>query len=268
MATGKRRVIAQDPFGSVALVEYSAKPSLPIAVTVDTGIPRAQYRDAAAPDAQLHKTLSALLSDSYVHFINFSDDGQPLLFSVRSERDPGSFYLFDKKVGKAALLFSNKQDIEAEHMAERRPIRFRARDGLELAGYLTLPKNPNKTKMPMVLVPHGGPFGVRDEWYFDSDAQFLARRGYAVLQVNFRGSDGRGPGFLEAGYREWGGKIMNDLIDGVKWTTAQPQIDANRVCVVGASFVGYAALMLPVREPGMFKCSVGYFRPLRFAQQI
>jgi dipeptidyl aminopeptidase/acylaminoacyl peptidase len=121
-----------------------------------------------------------------------------------------------------------------------------------------LPKNPEKKKLPLVLLPHGGPFGVADDWYFDDDAQFLASRGYAVLQVNFRGSGGRGKRFEQAGYREWGGKIMNDLIDGVKATAARPDIDADRVCVYGISFGGYAALMLPVREPTMFKCSVGF----------
>ncbi len=110
----------------------------------------------------------------------------------------------------------------------------------------------------MVVLPHGGPFGARDDWFFDTDAQFLASRGYAVLQVNFRGSGGRGVNFEEAGYRQFGGKMMDDLIDGVKWANALPEIDAGRVCVYGISFGGYAALMLPVREPAMFKCAVGY----------
>jgi dipeptidyl aminopeptidase/acylaminoacyl peptidase len=150
------------------------------------------------------------------------------------------------------------QQIDPDQMAERMPITFAARDGRILTGYLTKPKNPSKKKLPMVLLPHGGPFGINDEWYFDGDAQFLASRGYAVLQVNFRGSGGRGVEFKYAGFREWGGKIMNDLIDGVKWANALPEIDGQRVCVFGASFGGYSALMLPVREPTMFKCSVGY----------
>jgi dipeptidyl aminopeptidase/acylaminoacyl peptidase len=159
---------------------------------------------------------------------------------------------------KAELLFANMPRIEAEQMAERKPVTFKARDGLALSAYLTLPNNPGGNKLPMVLLPHGGPFGLYDEWHFDTDAQFLASRGYAVLQVNFRGSGGRGLGFEHAGYRQWGGKIMDDLADGVKWATARADIDAGRVCVYGASFGGYAALMLPVREPAMFKCSVGY----------
>lgn len=258
MQSGKRTVIAQDPLGSIEMVEFSAWPQIPFAVSSSTGIPKARYLDPTAPDAVLHKALSGQFPDAYVHFINFTDDGQKLLFGVQSDRDPGSFYVFDKKTGKAALIFSNMPMIDPDLMAERQPVTFTARDGLTITGYLTVPKNPGKKKLPMVLLPHGGPFGIYDDWFFDSDSQFLASRGYAVLQVNFRGSGERGIGFQEAGYREWGGKILNDLADGVRWATARPDIDPARVCVYGASFGGYAALMLPVREPAMFKCSVGY----------
>lgn len=110
----------------------------------------------------------------------------------------------------------------------------------------------------MVLMPHGGPIGIQDDWFYDGDAQFLANRGYLVLQINFRGSGGRGVDFQQAGYRQWGGTIQNDLIDGVKWAIAQKYADPNRICIFGASFGGYSALMAPIRAPGMFKCAVGY----------
>lgn len=257
MKSGKRTVIAQEQSGSVDGLQFSGR-GVPFAYAGGTGIPKARYLDDSAPAALLHKTLSGSFPDGYVSFINFTDDGDKLLFSVNSDRDPGSYYIYDKKSAKATLLFSNMPAIDAEQMAERMPISFAARDGLRIDGYLTMPKNPGKNKLPMVLLPHGGPFDVTDDWFFDDDAQFLASRGYAVLQVNFRGSGGRGVTFMEAGYREYGGKMMNDLIDGVKWANARADIDAARVCVYGASFGGYAALMLPVREPTMFKCTVGY----------
>jgi dipeptidyl aminopeptidase/acylaminoacyl peptidase len=258
MATGKRTMVAGNEIGDLSDMEYTSPPRVPFAVTSDVGIPTPRYLDDTHPDAVLHKTLSAAFVGEYVSFINFSDDGKRLLFSVSSDRDPGSYYLYDRDKAEAALLFSNMEKIDADQMAERRPFTFKARDGLLIAGYLTLPKNPEKKKLPMIVLPHGGPFGVQDEWYFDTDAQFLASRGYAVLQVNFRGSGGRGDNFEEAGYRQYGGKMMDDLIDGVKWANALPEIDAGRVCVYGASFGGYAAMMLPVREPSMFKCAVGY----------
>lgn len=255
---GERTVVAEDPLGDADHMEYTARPEVPFAVTTWIGIPKARYIDENAPDAVLHKTLSAAFPDDYVHFINFTDDGQKLLFSVASDRDPGSFYLYDKKTGKADLLLENMPEIDPAQMAERRPIQFAARDGLQITGYLTLPNNPDKKKLPLVLLPHGGPFKVLDTWYFDPDAQFLASRGYAVLQVNFRGSGERGVGFERAGYLQWGGKLIDDLVDGVTWTIARPDIDGARVCVYGGSYGGYAAMMLAVREPAMFKCAVGY----------
>jgi dipeptidyl aminopeptidase/acylaminoacyl peptidase len=231
-------------------------------------MPKARYIDEHAPDAVLHKTLSGMFPDAYVHFVNFTDDGQKLLFGVSSDRDPGSYYLFDRKTGKADILLSNMPLIDPADMGQRKPISFAARDGLAISGYLTLPKAAGGKKLPMILMPHGGPIGIADEWYFDPDAQFLASRGYAVLQVNYRGSDGRGPGYREAGYREWGGKMLDDLVDGVKWASAQPGIDGSHACVFGASFGAYAALMLAAREPAMFKCSVGtagvYYLPRLF----
>jgi dipeptidyl aminopeptidase/acylaminoacyl peptidase len=121
-----------------------------------------------------------------------------------------------------------------------------------------MPPGRGEKNLPLVLLPHGGPHGVSDTWFFDNDAQFLASRGYAVLQVNFRGSGGRGTRFLEAGYRQWGGAIQDDLIDGVKWATEKGIADASRVCSYGASFGAYSALMVAIRSPGLLRCAVGY----------
>ena len=107
-------------------------------------------------------------------------------------------------------------------------------------------------------MPHGGPHGPYDSWGFDNDAQFLASRGYAVLQVNYRGSGGRGKAFMESGYGEWGGKMQDDLAEGVQWAIAQGLADKERVCTYGASYGGYAALMQPIRYPDLYKCAIGY----------
>lgn len=252
-----RDVLMSDHLSNVDMVEYGAHPATPFAATLATGRPRAHYLTPDSPDAALHKTLSALFPEAYVHFVNFTDDGQKLLFSVHSDRDPGSYYLYDRASGKADLLLTNMPDINPDDMAERQPVRFHARDGLVLTGYLTMPHQPGQPPMPLVVMPHGGPFGVADDWFFDTDAQFLASRGYAVLQLNFRGSGGRGPRFQSLGHRDWGGKPIDDLIDGVRWAARQPGIDARRVCSYGWSYGGYAALMLPIRAPELFRCAVG-----------
>ena len=192
-----------------------------------------------------------------VHFIDFSDNGNLLLFAVNSDRDPGTYYLFNKSTGKADMLFTAMSDIEPDDMAARKPFSFKSRDGITLHGYVTLPTTQSGGKPPFVLLPHGGPMSS-DSWYFERDAQFLASRGYAVIQVNFRGSNGRGTLFENAGYRQWGGKIMDDLVDTVHWLSKDGQIDPARGCVYGISFGGYSALMLAAREPAMFKCAIGY----------
>jgi dipeptidyl aminopeptidase/acylaminoacyl peptidase len=143
-------------------------------------------------------------------------------------------------------------------MAERRPLRFKASDGAELEAILTVPRGQELANLPMVLLPHGGPHGVSDDWFFDDGAQFLASRGYLVLQVNYRGSGGRGHNFMTAGYLKWGTRIQQDLIDGVKWAEAEHYADPKRVCVYGASFGGYSAMMTAIRAPDLFKCAVGY----------
>ncbi|WMW81121.1 S9 family peptidase [Undibacterium cyanobacteriorum] len=258
LASGERVLLGGDANGDISLLEYSSWPREPFAFTTAVGALKATYINKNSRDAKLHQTLSASFPDAYVHFINFSDDGKKLLFYVFSDRDPGAYYLFDRDTGKADLLFANLKGIDPDRMAVRKPIELKARDGFTLTGYLTAPANPSHKPLPLVLLPHGGPFGVQDTWSFDSDAQFLASRGYAVLQVNFRGSNGRGVAFRDAGMRQFGGKMIDDLIDGVKWASTQAEIDGKRVCVFGASYGGYAAMMVPVKAPNLVKCAIGY----------
>lgn len=258
LATGKRKVLFSDPAASAGSLQYGARRDTPFGIISTSGMPRVTYFDNASADTKLHQTLSAAFPGSVVSFINFTEDGNTLLFSVASDRDPGSFYLYQRSTGKADMLFPSMAAIEPDDMRNQTPITFKARDGVTLHGFLTMPEHVAGAKVPLVLMPHGGPHTVADRWYFDTDAQFLASRGYAVLQVNFRGSGGRGVNFEKAGYRQWGGKVQDDLIDGIKWAIAQGQVDGNKVCSYGVSFGGYSALMLAAREPGLIKCAVGY----------
>jgi dienelactone hydrolase len=253
-----RTVLAQHAAGNIDQREWGLHGRGPFAAGTHVGKPQLTYFDAERSDAALHKTLSAQFPGAYVHFADVSRDGKRTLFGVASDRDPGAWYVFDADTGKAALLFETMPWIAVERMAERRPISFKARDGAEVHGYLTLPAERGDAKLPMVLLPHGGPHGVADEWFFDTDAQFLASRGYAVLQVNFRGSGGRGPAFEVAGHRHWGTRSQDDLIDGVRWAIAERPIDGQRVCAFGASFGAYSSMMVSIRAPELFKCAVGY----------
>jgi dipeptidyl aminopeptidase/acylaminoacyl peptidase len=257
LADGVRTVLAEDKVGDIDLIEWGPRNQPPFAAATRIGRPTPRYFDEQ-PEAQLHRQLSSQFPGAYVHFINYSRDGSKLLFSVESDRDPGSFYLLDRSANKATLLFAEMPWIDPARMAERRPIQFQARDGVELHGFLTLPPQPGEGKPPLILLPHGGPHQISDDWFFETDAQFLASRGYAVLQINYRGSGGRGIAFQKRGYRQWGGRTQDDLIDGVRWVIGQGAVDSSRICAYGASFGAYSAMMTAVREPGLFKCAVGY----------
>jgi len=251
-------VLVEDRVGEIDTIEWGPRPRTPFAATTGVGIPQLRYFAEDRPEAALHKAMSAQFPGGYVHFFNFSDDGKKLLFSVSSDRDPGALYLFDRETNKALFVYADSPAIDPAKMPPRRPIHFTAGDGLELHGYLTLPTAAGDAKPPLILVPHGGPHGVSDEWFYDADAAFLASRGYAVLQVNYRGSGGRGPGFERSGYRQWGARVQQDLLDGVRWAVAQGGVDASRICAYGASFGAYSAMMVAIRAPELFKCAVGY----------
>ncbi|MFK2877188.1 alpha/beta hydrolase family protein [Rhodanobacter hydrolyticus] len=253
-----RKALAKDDFGNVHNVQWTAPPLQPFAVITATGTPRPIYVDPNLPSAKLYMAISQKFPGEFVDFINFSEDGRELLFSVSSDRDPGTWYLIDTEHYKVVKLFEGAPWIDPAKMAERVPMHFKASDGTELEAILTVPNGVPMNNLPMVLLPHGGPHGVSDDWFFDNDAQFLASRGYLVLQVNYRGSGGRGENFTQAGYLKWGTRIQQDLIDGVRWVEQQQYADPNRVCVYGGSFGGYSALMSVIRAPKLFKCAIGY----------
>lgn len=258
-ASGKHReVLAEDAFASVGGMELGPSPALPFAVVTGGGKPRTIYFDRNAAEAKRHESLANSFPGRHVTYINHTTDGTRSLLYVYSDRDPGGWYLFDREQRKVSRIMDSRAGIDPARMGERRPFRFRASDGMELDGYLTLPNGvENPAKLSMVLLPHGGPHAPGDEWAFDNDAQFLASRGYLVLQVNFRGSEGRGYAFEQAGFLKWGTRIQDDLLDGVRWALAQGYADPERICAFGASFGAYSAMMVAAREPTMFKCAAG-----------
>jgi dipeptidyl aminopeptidase/acylaminoacyl peptidase len=254
----QRVALAQHELGSIDIVMWGPSPAQPFAAATSVGVPALRYLGDDKPEVKLHRALAAQFPGSFVRFLSFSANGDRLLFSVSSDRDPGAFYLFDRTAMKAHLLFDLMSGIDPGRMGERRPIVFKSHDGLELHGYLTVPAGREPRGLPLVLLPHGGPHGVADDWFFDADAQFLASRGYAVLQVNYRGSAGRGAAFRSSGYKEWGGKIQDDLVDAIQWAGHSAGVDLKRVCAYGASFGAFSALLLAAREPAMLKCAVGF----------
>lgn len=214
--------------------------------------------DPESPDARLALAVQQAFPGQVALLGSFALDGKHALVHVSSDRNPGDYYLFDTEKKNAEYIGSARKWIDPERMAEMRPVSLKARDGLELNGYLTLPPGSDGRKLPLVVNPHGGPYGVRDFWGFNPEVQLLASRGYAVLQLNFRGSGGYGDDFIRAGYRQWGQAMQDDLTDATNWAVKQGHADPARLCIYGASYGGYASLSGVVREPDLYRCAIGY----------
>jgi dipeptidyl aminopeptidase/acylaminoacyl peptidase len=184
-------------------------------------------------------------------------DETKFIVAYNSPTDPGATYLYDRKTGEAKFLYRPRPWLKAEQLTGMKPVSFPARDGLKLHGYLTLPKGIPAKNLPLVLNVHGGPW-ARDSWGYDGEVQFLANRGYAVLQVNYRGSTGYGKNFIEAGNKEWGGKMLDDLVDAVDWVKKEGIAGPQRVGIYGGSYGGYATLAALAFRPEVFACGIDY----------
>jgi len=208
---------------------------------------------------EIHDKLTSEFGDKQFGIASSDDKNEKLLVVVDSDKLYGKYYEYDTKTKTTKLLFDLMPQLKEEDMAEMRPIRFKSRDGLTIHGYITLPKVAlNGEKVPLIVNPHGGPQGIRDDWGFNPETQLFASRGYATLQVNFRISGGYGKEFQTSGYKQIGRKAMDDVEDGVKYAIEQGWIDKNKVAIYGGSHGGYATLMGLIKTPDLYSCGVDY----------
>ena len=222
-----------------------------------TEVPERIYFDPDNEPSLFARSLSAAFAGQDASITSYTADGKTAVARVRSDISPGEFYLFDVPSRQASFLAAALPDLDPNQLVRMESVRIEARDGLELHGLLTRP-SPEAKNLPLIVNVHGGPFGVTDHWGFQPEAQFFASRGYATLQVNFRGSGNRGQDFQNMGRREWGGKMQDDVTDATRWAIEQGIADPERICIYGGSYGGYAALMGVIREPDLYQCSVGY----------
>ena len=227
-------------------------------VRVMDGLPRTHFFDPQSAVAKLYRKLEKAFAGQRVDITSMTQDGKLALVLVDGDTNPGDFYFFDSTTNKADRLLGRKEWIDPERVAEVKPISFKARDGLEIQGYLTVPVGGAAKNAPLIINIHGGPYYIYDAWRFDQDSQILAAHGYAVLQVNYRGSGNHGHAFVQAGRREWGGKMQDDITDATRWAIQQGIADPARICLYGASYGGYASLMGAAREPALYRCVAGY----------
>jgi dipeptidyl aminopeptidase/acylaminoacyl peptidase len=193
-------------------------------------------------------------------FSSHTKDENVWIISAASDIEPGETYLFDRKAKKLAFQYRVREEIPRDALARMEVIRYQSSDGLEIPGYLTLPKGVQAKDLPLILFPHGGPWG-RDRWGYHTFAQFFANRGYAVLQPNFRASTGFGKKFLNAGNGEWGRKMQDDLTWGVKYLVAQGTVNSKRTGVAGGSYGGYATLAGVAFTPDLYAAAVAIVPP-------
>lgn len=180
-----------------------------------------------------------------------------LLITVSSDRSYGSYYFYDLTTGSFSKLSDISPWLKEDDLAKMKPIKYIARDGKVINGYLTLPIGVPAKNLPVIINPHGGPW-ARDEWGFNPEVQFLANRGYAVLQMNFRGSVGYGRKFWESSFKQWGKTMQDDITDGVNWMISQGFADPKRIAIYGASYGGYATLAGITLTPDLYACAVDY----------
>src|SRR5215470_12375119 len=259
-ATGKEELVESDPlkhvdFGNASFSEVSDDL---ISTAYDDERVRIYWKDKNF-EAD-YKNLQKQLPGKEIGFGSSTKDEKLWIIFANADTDPGSTYLFDSTTKKLTLQYQSRDKLNRAYLAPMKPVKYPSSDGLEIPAYLTLPKGVEAKNLPAVIVPHGGPWG-RDSWGYNSLAQFLANRGYAVLQPNFRASTGYGKKFLDAGNKQWGDKMQDDVTWGAKYLIAQGIADPKRVGIMGGSYGGYATLAGVAFTPDVYAAGVSIVGP-------
>lgn len=255
--SNERKTLLQDMGADPLTIIQQNGTSVPVGTQVMDARYRNMFFDDASPEARQHRSLEAAFPGQAIRITSSTRDGSLQLVQVWSGNNPGDFYLYEPAIKKVGHVVSAGSWIDPDKAALVEPFSFAARDGLRIGGYLTVPRGVTGAR-PLVVMPHGGPFSIFDQWRYDKDAQMLAAAGYSVMQVNYRGSGNQGSAFQRAGARQWGGTMQDDLTDATRWAVAQGHADASKICIYGASYGAYAALMGVAKEPSLYRCAAGY----------
>ena len=255
IADGKSSLLFDDPNHDVN--QLLTEPWTGRIMGVSTIDDQERYRYFEPQMQALQEGLEAAFPGASVHAVSWDTARDKLIVQVTGRHMPPAFYMVDRTTHKADKLGDTYPELTDKSLGEIKPYPYKARDGLDIHAYLTLPPGKLARNLPAIIVPHGGPV-ERDQMQFDWLAQFLATRGYAVLQPNFRGSSGYGAQFEEAGYGEWGLKMQDDVTDGVRQLIADGIADPKRICIFGTSYGGYAALAGAAFTPDLYACAASW----------
>jgi dipeptidyl aminopeptidase/acylaminoacyl peptidase len=255
-ATGKEAaVIYENDKVDVVDFYYSKKKSTVLFAMYEDPKPKFHFLDNGLEN--LYDHLKDKIGENEIKLIDTDDNEENLIIRTYTDKDPGSYYLYRVKDQFLLKLDDVNKAIDPSKMCNVEPITYKSRDGLEIEGFLTLPKGIQNKNLPVVVYPHHGPF-KKNSWIYSSDVQFLANRGYAVFQMNYRGSSGYGKKFKVAGYKEWNGKIQDDITDGVHWLIENKIADPNRIAIFGEYFGGFTALNQAINNPNLYACAISY----------
>lgn len=265
-STGRRIEVYRNPVSDPIRYIHAFDKLTPIGAYYGATSPQAFIWNLGNRDAEAVASIVAAFPGRMVSIASASADASKAIVATVGDRDPGTWYLFDRATNKATLLARAKSWLNEAEMSKNRQVVLKARDDITLHGVLTLPPKGPEHGLPMVVMPHGGPHGVYDTTMYDSEAALLASEGYAVLRVNFRGSGGYGQEFQRMGWMQWGRAMQDDITDATKWAIAQGIAAPDRICIFGWSYGGYAAMMGGVREPELYRCIVGGAGPYDLAK--
>jgi len=248
-------LIYEHPEVDVETMSYSRKRKVLTSISYNTWKQQRHFLDDDLK--QLFERLENELSGYTVRITSHSKDETKYLVRTSSDRSLGAYFYYDKETDRLDQLVEVSPWLNEDELAEMKPVRYKSRDGLTINGYLTLPISESHENLPIVVNPHGGPW-ARNSWGFNPEVQFLANRGYGVLQMNFRGSTGYGREFWEKSFRQWGRTMQDDITDGVLWLIDQGIADPKRVAIYGGSYGGYATLAGVAFTPDLYTCAVDY----------
>ncbi|CAN5302770.1 S9 family peptidase [soil metagenome] len=250
---GRERRVIYSRNSDIEDVEYFKLKHRVELVSWEDGKPQKYYLNPGIES--IYKKLSAYLKGNEIDIVDRDSSENKFIINTYTDRNPGSYYLYEHNIDRLTKLGDLNSNLKPEALCAMEPVVFKASDGMVINGYLTLPNGTKKTNLPLVVMPHDGPFS-RSYWGYNPEVQFLANRGYAVFHVNYRGSTGYGKAFHSAGFKEVGGKMQQDITDGVNWLIKNKTANPKKIALLGSGFGGFSALYGVSFHPGMYNCAI------------
>ena len=247
-------------------VDYSRNRHRIELATYEEDKPRKQFINKEIEG--VYDSLAMQLHNTEINIVGRDTAEDKFIVQTYTDRNPGTYYLYQRSAGKLIKLGDINTSLKPSELCAMQPVSFKVRDGLILNGYLTLPLGKKATNLPVVVMPHDGPWRSRDHWGYSDEVQFLANRGYAVFQVNYRGSTGYGKAFFSAGLKQAGGKIQDDITDGVHWLIDRKIADPKKIAIYGGGFGGFSALYGVANHQGLYNCAVVQYGLINFFTYI